>query len=90
MCRHQKEVRQQLDGFLGKGCPGKRVSGRNGPGACEPEELTAGVTKVPGEAREIKGRRGWGGEGLEGHWQALTADWQGLPLGAFEEERVIV
>ena len=45
---------------------------------------------MPGEAREIKGRRGWGGEGLEGHWEALTADWQGLPLGTFEEERVIV
>ena len=60
MCRRQKEVRHQLDGFLGKGCPGKKVSECKGPQACVPEGLT--MESPPGEAREIEGTLGWAGE----------------------------
>lgn len=89
MCRCQKEVRHQLDGFLGKGCPGKKVSECKGPEACVPEGLTVESPKY--QERPERERGHWAGVGsrLEGHREDLTTDWQGVPLGNVEEERVI-
>lgn len=54
-----------------------------------PEGLTVESPKY--QERPERERGHWAGVGsrLEGHREDLTTDWQGVPLGNVEEERVI-
>ena len=65
-----------------KGVKGRRE--RPGSG----ERHRAGIGTLPGR---WQGHQRWAGVGsrLEGHREDLTTDWQGVPLGNVEEERVI-